>query len=174
MKRLMIILICLLSAAQLFAQYPTQLNHHASIDFGATVDIKKEKEETYFFAPLDEAAKIIELAHVLDLNSLHVDTSFFKDSYNDSMVSALIIHNLPTQIEGMKLDSKKMITFGKSRGMDFVYKITKSEDGLPSRYLYLRVLMANHELYYLFVFLADADTQSLKVKDHFFNSLKIN
>ena len=174
MKKLLILIACLCFATNIFAQYPTKLNDHATIDFSGTVDIKKDDGRTYFFAPLDDEGKRVEVAHVLSLKKLYADTTFFKDKYNNSMISALLLHNLPNKMEGMKLISRKKIVSPVFHGVDLTYKVEGKSVDLPYNYLFLRGVLDGHELYYLYVFLFDTNTESIKIKNHFMNSLKLN
>lgn len=173
MKKIIAVLICALFVGHIYAQSKTSLNTHSSVVFPTEPLEMKDKGMVMHLGYLDKNEKILGMAIAVDLGQDGIDSSFFNDKTNDSLFTALIVHNLGTKMDGATLVSKAKAKVGNSRGLDLEYKIDNPTEDFPYKSVYMRGVFEGTNSYLLFVVSNDGTT-AFPLKNQFFNSLKID
>jgi hypothetical protein len=173
MKKLFILVLCLLSFANIFAQYKSQLSPRSSVVFPSKPQEMQKEGHVVLFSMLDKENKVTGMATAVDVSQFGVDSASMAANYNNTMFVDLILATVVGQYDGMEVVSKKKIAVGKLMGYDVVFKNSAPSKDIPYVNVFAHVLFAGSNIFAMTV-LDEAGSDGSLFKDKFFNSLKVN
>jgi hypothetical protein len=172
-KKIVLLLLSIISCNAIFAQYTSKLDNHSSVVFPSKPQEMNQDGQVILYGMMDKENKVTGMATVIDVTQYGVDSNAVAANYNNSMFVDIILQNVAGQFTGAELVSKKKVAVGKLMGYDVVFKNHNPTEAVPYENIYAHVMFAGSHIYTLSI-LDVPGTDGLVFTDKFFSSLKVD
>jgi hypothetical protein len=173
MKKIILLILSIISYNSSFAQYTAKLDDRSSVVFPSKPQEMNQDGQLILYSMMDKENKVTGMATVIDVTQYGVDSDAVAANYNNSMFVDIILQNVAGQFSGAELVSKKKVAIGKLMGYDVVFKNHHPTEEVPYENIYAHVMFAGAHIYALSI-LDVSGTDGSGFTDKFFGSLKVD